>query len=59
MSCNICVEDFNKSTRKMIECRFCEYQACKECCKKYILDIYQDAHCMNCKNLLDWKTGKK
>ena len=36
MSCNICCENF-KSTRPKICCQYCEFDACRACCEKYIL----------------------
>jgi hypothetical protein len=36
MSCNICCENF-KSTRPKICCQYCEFEACRTCCEKYIL----------------------
>ena len=38
MSCDICVEKFNKTTREGIKCEYCEFEACRDCCKKYILN---------------------
>jgi hypothetical protein len=38
MSCNICVEKFNKTTREEIKCEYCDFEACMSCCKKYILN---------------------
>lgn len=52
MSCNICDEKYNKSTRCEIKCDFCDFSACKICQKKYILSVSVDVHCMNCKK--DW-----
>ena len=52
MSCNVCVEPFNKTSRKEITCEFCQYSSCKMCCCQYILTGTQVAHCMNCK--VEW-----
>lgn len=49
MSCNVCIEPFNKSTRKHIVCDFCDYSVCKKCCFTYLLSTSQMPHCMNCK----------
>lgn len=46
MSCNICCENYNKSFRKKVKCQYCSFEACSECCKKYILDK-EEATCMN------------
>ena len=49
MECNVCCEYYNKSTRKTIECSFCNYKACFACTKMYLLDSFHKPHCMNCK----------
>lgn len=36
MSCIICCENF-KSTRPKICCQYCDFEACRTCCEKYIL----------------------
>lgn len=49
MSCTICCSDYNKSTRKCITCPSgCEFSACKECIRKYLITNTKDPHCMNC-----------
>lgn len=50
--CSVCIEPFNKSNRKLIEC-YCEFECCVECTKTYILNQNQKAHCMNCKVMWD------
>ena len=47
-SCAICVEPFNKVSRKPIICNFCELEACSSCVKTFLLGSNQDAHCMGC-----------
>lgn len=37
-NCNICVENFNKSNRKIVSCEFCEFTCCRECAQTYVLD---------------------
>ena len=49
MSCTVCVEPLNKSTRKAVVCCFCDYVSCHLCTKTYLRDSYQSPHCMNCK----------
>ena len=46
MSCNICVEKFNKTTREKIKCEYCDFEACISCHKKYILTI-SNPKCMD------------
>lgn len=55
MSCNVCIEKYNKSNRIEVRCDYCEFSACKECQKKYILSNESDAHCMGCKKGWDRK----
>jgi len=49
MSCNICVETFNASSRSPINCSFCSFEVCSKCCKRYLVESIEDPHCMNCK----------
>lgn len=49
MSCTICVEEFNKSSRKEVACDFCDFSVCRKCTCTYILGSTDLPHCMNCK----------
>lgn len=51
MSCFVCCEPYNKSTRAKIVCGFgdCNYECCKGCIRTYLLSTTNDPHCMNCK----------
>ena len=55
-ACSICVENFNKTKRASVKCDFCEFLACRACCKRYLLDRNENAHCMNCRKQWDLKT---
>ena len=55
MDCPICIESFNKSSRFKIECKFCNYAACRDCIKRYLLDSTLEATCMNCKVAWDFE----
>lgn len=48
MSCDICIEKFNKTVHKECSCPFCDFKACYACNKKYLLDSVNDPDCMNC-----------
>lgn len=48
ISCNVCVESFNKTNRYKIECK-CGFECCRACAKVYLLSSSEDAHCMSCK----------
>ena len=45
MTCPICYGDYPAS--EMTTCEYCNYQACKECTKMYILGLQEPAKCMN------------
>lgn len=47
-SCNICIENITKF-RYEVECHLCQFVACCECTKRYILDSTSDPGCMSCK----------
>ena len=36
-TCNICCDDYNKSTRSKISCAYCDFEVCRTCCETYIL----------------------
>jgi len=52
--CSVCIEPFNKNTRNLVKC-YCGYECCKECVKKYLLDLSNDPECMSCKMKWDKK----
>lgn len=54
VSCNICIDTFNKSTRSIVECPKCTFTCCKTCVKTYLLGI-NNPICMNCKKEWDRK----
>lgn len=51
--CSICVEKYNKSNHKQVVCGYCEFDACRECCKTYMLSS-PNAKCMNPKCEGEW-----
>ena len=51
--CSICVEPFNKSTRKPVKCGQCAFTVCTQCFEHYQSDhsgLY-NVHCLSCKEL--------
>jgi hypothetical protein len=52
MTCEICYNPFNRTTRAEVKCQYCQFAACKECCKTYILDR-SSSICMNPENRED------
>lgn len=53
MSCDICTENYNRSTRSAVKCSFCEYTACRSCCEIWILDN-NTPRCLNNKCAKEW-----
>jgi hypothetical protein len=49
MSCNVCVAPLNKTTRRPVACGQCQFEACRDCHKTYVLGSVNEPHCMNCK----------
>jgi hypothetical protein len=47
-NCDICIEKYNNTTRKIITCEDCNYSACQTCYKQNILNSTKYAVCMNC-----------
>lgn len=47
--CDVCCEKFNKINHKKVECPFCDLKSCRTCSQRYILDSFEDPHCMGCK----------
>jgi len=45
-SCFICTENYNRSSRLMIPCEYCNFEACRECCERYLL-MENEPKCMN------------
>lgn len=52
-TCSICCEKVNKSTRKEVECMYCQYTSCRTCCETYILSE-PTAKCMNSNCGREW-----
>ena len=53
MSCNICTDKLNNSTRKAINCNYCNFPACRTCCETYITSE-NIPKCMNIKCGKEW-----
>lgn len=53
MSCNICADKLNSSTRKPIICSYCEFPACRTCCETYVLNE-NIPKCMNSQCGKEW-----
>lgn len=49
-TCSICVDKFNKSTRKQIKCPYCDYPQCRQCSGRYILTT-PVPKCCSCGNV--------
>jgi hypothetical protein len=53
MSCNICADTYNKSTRICIACPYCSFEVCRTCCETYILSE-PNPRCMNPDCYKEW-----
>ena len=47
--CSICCENYNKSTRKKIECHSCNLNACKTCWETHFIGSAREPSCMGFK----------
>lgn len=52
-TCPICVETYNKRSRAITSCQYCEYDACSQCCQTYILSE-SVPKCMNRECNREW-----
>lgn len=48
--CAVCCENFTGVVRKKIPCGGCEFVACAGCTQRFLLDLPDTPHCMNCKH---------
>jgi len=53
LSCNICCDDYNKSSRSKICCPYCDFDVCRTCCETYILSE-SVPKCMNTNCAKEW-----
>jgi hypothetical protein len=53
--CSVCDEKYNRSRLMPVKCDFCDYSACRECYKRYILNSTENCHCMNCRKQWEMK----
>ena len=49
--CSICCETFNLQNHKKVSCPFCDFEICRTCIQRYLLDSANDPHCMSCKHV--------
>jgi len=52
-TCGICDERMDKRTHAPINCLYCSYESCRQCCETYILD-QSIAKCMNPSCAKEW-----
>lgn len=52
MTCPICISNYNKSLNTEIICHYseCNYSACKQCVRTYLIGSTHEPHCMKCHN---------
>lgn len=53
MSCSVCADEYNLTTRKKVTCSFCNYESCRSCTSTYLCDLPEMAKCMNCNKQWD------
>ena len=58
MECQICTNTTSIVKRKSIKCMYCDFEACLECCKTYILE-QPIPQCMNMKNICSREWTRK
>jgi hypothetical protein len=53
----VCCEKYNKQSRGQVVCNIgsCGFNACKSCCRQYLMNCNEDIHCMSCRKAWDNK----
>lgn len=46
-TCNVCLEEFNKSLRVKIACPFCNAGTCRQCFQTYLLTLPEEPFCLH------------
>ena len=49
MECIVCIEKFNKTSRKCVRCPHCQYESCVKCVETFLLENTIIPKCMSCK----------
>ena len=49
--CGVCITNYKGSRIVKVTCQYCPFHACKGCQQNYLLQTYEDPHCMECKQL--------
>lgn len=52
-ACHVCCSEYTRHKRKEIKCLHCDYSACQECYRTFLLSTQQDPHCMQCMHVWD------
>jgi hypothetical protein len=52
-TCPVCCAPYTAVKRRPIQCPSCQYAACTDCFKRYILSMNHDADCMQCHHPFD------
>jgi hypothetical protein len=47
--CAICLNTYTPILRKKCVCKYCGGDACSKCIERYLLDGFDDAHCVHCR----------
>ena len=51
--CSCCITPYDKSNHSCVECPSCNYRACKQCVRNYLLTTTSIPNCMNCHKTFD------
>ena len=46
--CSICWEEYNKSSKRRIECKHCKISTCFDCIKHFLLSSVNESQCSSC-----------
>lgn len=49
MECVVCIEKFNKTSRKCVRCPHCQYESCAKCVETFLIENTIIPKCMSCK----------
>ena len=48
IACPVCVNTYNRTSRKKIQCNACDHECCMGCYKRYITESHSEPNCMQC-----------
>ncbi len=48
-TCSVCMDTYTSILRKKCECKYCNEATCSKCIERYLLERFEDAHCLHCR----------